>query len=260
MSASGSTLQERAGRGVDGRHAVGGEQPVVGGVGAEREQLGEVELWHDLTLGRLSAWALRATGWPNAVSTSACSAGDVAAAWGWIAPSATSSGRSTMRTSGLNGNSGAIDGLAVGSRRRRGDQFQQVAFAGGAIGPIVAVRAQRADVHRRCAPINSKPPCPQRRRSDPRQQVDRNAERRHEQHRADVHVARVRRGLDAEAAALDAEADVDRQRGDGERRASGRARPDCAAATAARPAWRAARCRPAKPSRSCPGTPPRSHG
>ena len=45
-------VHERARRGVDGRDAIGGQQPVVGGVGPERKQLGEGELWHGLTLRR----------------------------------------------------------------------------------------------------------------------------------------------------------------------------------------------------------------
>ena len=46
----GRDLQERAGSGVDRRHAVGRQQPVFGRVGPEREQLGVGELWHALRL------------------------------------------------------------------------------------------------------------------------------------------------------------------------------------------------------------------
>ena len=76
----GLDAQEGAGGGLDGRHAVGGEQPVLGGVGPSGSS--SVKSNSGMT-SRYAVELGRRQGdvWLNAASTNACSAG-VVAAWG----------------------------------------------------------------------------------------------------------------------------------------------------------------------------------
>ena len=126
----------------------------------------------------------------KALSTRACSCG-VVAAWGWMAPSATSSAKSPMRTSGLNGYRGAIDWSAVaaaGEAATSSSRFRSPAARVAQSSPLDLERADvhgsGADQHETAGPLGG--------RGDAGQKIDCNAERRHHEHGADVHVPRGR--------------------------------------------------------------------
>ena len=123
----------------------------------------------------------RRRGWLKACVDNACSTGESPRALGWIAPSATSSGMSTIRTSGLNGN-GATDASTVesaGEAATSSSTLRSAAARFAQSSPFV----RNAPMFIAIAPINSRRPAHKAGDREPRQLIDGNPERGDQQRR-----------------------------------------------------------------------------